>query len=66
MTAEQMMNPNLDACRHYAEPATLAAGVLRVDADAAAAISFFTLKRPLTLLVGLHPGQSAEDRRRHA
>jgi len=66
MTAEQMMNPNLDACRHCAEPATLAAGVLRVDTDAAAVKSFFTHERPLTSLVGLQPGQSAEDRRRHA
>lgn len=60
------MNPNLDACRHCAEPATLAAGVLRVDTDAAAVKSFFTHERPLTSLVGLQPGQSAEDRRRHA
>lgn len=66
MTAEQMMNPNLDACRHCAEPATLVAGVLRVDTDAAAVISFFTHERPLTLLFGLQPGQSGEDRRRQA
>jgi hypothetical protein len=66
MTAEQMMNLNLDACRHCAEPATLAAGVLRVDTDAAAVKSFFTHGRPLASLFGLQPGQSAEDRRRQA
>lgn len=66
MTAEQMMNPNLDACRHCAEPATLAGGVLRVDTDAAAVRSLLTHERALTLLFGLQPGQSAEDRRRQA